>query len=164
MDPDPAHPWVVLCTAPDPDTADRLARDLVELRLAACVQVLPGMRSHYRWAGELQCESEVLLPRSVWMRAPGQPWKPASRINTRSAEILALPAQAWSAACMASGWRTARAAGVILLPPGAPPRAGEATTRSAGGSPPGGGPHEPGWPLPGPREEARANGGGKEAP
>ncbi|MEZ6005236.1 MAG: divalent-cation tolerance protein CutA [Planctomycetota bacterium] len=99
MDPDPAHPWVVLCTAPDPDTADRLARDLVELRLAACVQVLPGMRSHYRWAGELQCESEVLL----LIKSDARTW-PALEARLQDQhpyevpEILALPAQAWSAA------------------------------------------------------------------
>ena len=52
---------VVWTTAPDPDTAARLARGLVEARLAACVQVLPGVRSFYRWQGELHAEPETLL-------------------------------------------------------------------------------------------------------
>jgi periplasmic divalent cation tolerance protein len=36
------------------EDADRLARALVERRLAACVNVVPGVVSHYRWKGELQ--------------------------------------------------------------------------------------------------------------
>lgn len=38
-----------------------LAKGLVEDRLAACVQVLPRMRSIYRWKGEVQDDSEHLL-------------------------------------------------------------------------------------------------------
>ena len=40
---------VVLITAPDLETASRLARTLVEERLAACVNVVPLIRSIYRW-------------------------------------------------------------------------------------------------------------------
>lgn len=52
---------VVLTTAPDIDTARRLGRDLVERRLAACVQLVPGAISLYSWEGAVQEESEVLL-------------------------------------------------------------------------------------------------------
>jgi periplasmic divalent cation tolerance protein len=52
---------VVLTTAPDRDTALRLARGLVEERLAACAQVLPGLTSVYRWEGTVQEAGEVLL-------------------------------------------------------------------------------------------------------
>ena len=38
-------------TTPDAATAERLARVLVDERLAACVQVVPGVRSYYRWQG-----------------------------------------------------------------------------------------------------------------
>jgi periplasmic divalent cation tolerance protein len=41
--------------------AQALARDLVERRLAACVQVEPGLTSHYRWQGQLCEEAEVRL-------------------------------------------------------------------------------------------------------
>jgi len=58
--PDPAL-QVVLVTAPDLDTAARLGRALVEERLAACVNLVPGLRSIYRWEGALQDEAEVLL-------------------------------------------------------------------------------------------------------
>lgn len=52
---------VVLVTAPDADTAARLARTLVEERLAACGNLVPGVRSIYRWEGKICDEAEVLL-------------------------------------------------------------------------------------------------------
>ena len=55
----PVH--LVFCSCPDPDTAQRLATALVEARLAACVSVLPQMRSVYRWQGAVEQADEVLL-------------------------------------------------------------------------------------------------------
>jgi periplasmic divalent cation tolerance protein len=53
---------VVLCTAPaDGDHAQRLARGLVEARLAACVNVIANLRSFYRWDGAIQDDAEVQL-------------------------------------------------------------------------------------------------------
>jgi periplasmic divalent cation tolerance protein len=52
---------VVLTTAPNSDEADRLAHEIVEKKLAACVQVLPSMTSVYFWEGKIQTESEHLL-------------------------------------------------------------------------------------------------------
>ena len=52
---------VVLLTAPDSEVAARLARVLVGEGLAACVNVVPGVRSIYRWQGALQEDAEVLL-------------------------------------------------------------------------------------------------------
>ena len=52
---------VVLMTAPDADVAARIARTLVEERLAACVNVVDGVRSFYRWQGEVEDDAEVLL-------------------------------------------------------------------------------------------------------
>ena len=51
---------VVITTAPTEEEANRIARMLVERRLAACVQRMP-MRSIYRWQGELVDEEEYLL-------------------------------------------------------------------------------------------------------
>ena len=52
---------VVLSTAPDAGQAERLARRLVEERLAACVSQVPGMKSLYHWEGEVEEANEVLL-------------------------------------------------------------------------------------------------------
>ncbi|HWP94745.1 MAG TPA: divalent-cation tolerance protein CutA [Gammaproteobacteria bacterium] len=52
---------VVLCTCPDAATAERIAQTLVEEELAACVNVVPGLISLYRWQGAVQRDSECLL-------------------------------------------------------------------------------------------------------
>jgi len=51
---------VALMTAPDSQVAERIARVLVDEQLAACVNILPGLRSLYRWEGKLCDETEVL--------------------------------------------------------------------------------------------------------
>lgn len=48
-------------TAPDLDTARRIARILVESKVCACVNVLPGATSIYSWKGAIEEASEVLL-------------------------------------------------------------------------------------------------------
>jgi len=52
---------VVFSSCASPDEADRIARALVEKRLAACVSVLPRARSIYRWKGAVESEEEQLL-------------------------------------------------------------------------------------------------------
>ncbi len=53
--------YVVFCTCPDTAAAGRLARTLVERRLAACVNVLPALNSVYRWQGAIEEHDECLL-------------------------------------------------------------------------------------------------------
>jgi periplasmic divalent cation tolerance protein len=52
---------VVLVTAPTAEKAAEIARVLVEEKLAACGNVLPGIRSIYAWQGEIHDEAEALL-------------------------------------------------------------------------------------------------------
>ncbi|MFA5529366.1 MAG: divalent-cation tolerance protein CutA [Thiohalomonadaceae bacterium] len=52
---------LVITTCPDGETAGNLARHLVEARLTACVNIVPGIRSVYQWQGELVTDHEHLL-------------------------------------------------------------------------------------------------------
>ena len=58
MDPDSVV--VVLVTTP-PDEASRIARHLVDNRLAACVNIVPEIRSVYRWEDKVEEDGECLL-------------------------------------------------------------------------------------------------------
>lgn len=57
------HPDVslVLTTVPDTGAGERLVRELVEERLIACGNLVPGVASVFRWKGEIQREDEVLV-------------------------------------------------------------------------------------------------------
>jgi len=57
----PMPVFLILSACPDADTAQRLARTLVEERLAACVSLLPGAVSTYRWQGQVEQAAEVQL-------------------------------------------------------------------------------------------------------
>ena len=88
---------VVLVTAPDLETGARLARALVEERLAACVNVVPGVRSIYRYEGVIHDDAEVLLiAKTVSDRTEAL----TERVNALHPydmpEVLALPAPAGS--------------------------------------------------------------------
>ncbi len=54
-------PCMVYMTAADEDEARRIGGALVAERLAACVNVIPGMRSFYRWQGEVRDDREVVV-------------------------------------------------------------------------------------------------------
>lgn len=62
---------IAFCTCPDAATASRIAEALVGERLAACVSVLPGVLSVYRWQGAVERANEVqLLVKTVAARMP----------------------------------------------------------------------------------------------
>jgi len=56
-----AKVMAVLSTAPDSTTASQIAEALVGERLAACVNVVEGVSSIYRWKGAVQRDREVLM-------------------------------------------------------------------------------------------------------
>jgi periplasmic divalent cation tolerance protein len=56
-----SEPLLVLMTAGSQEEAERIARTLVGEMLAACVNVIPGVTSIYRWQGEIQQDQEWLL-------------------------------------------------------------------------------------------------------
>ena len=57
----PVSALICFCTCPDADSAERIATALVDERLAACVNVLPGVTSIYRWQGAVERAGETLL-------------------------------------------------------------------------------------------------------
>ena len=52
---------IVLSTAGSPEEAARIAHALVEEQLAACVNIVPGVRSVYAWQGQVQDDQEWML-------------------------------------------------------------------------------------------------------
>jgi len=58
MDPDFL---LVLCTCPTREAASAIATALLEERLAACVNQLPGVKSLYRWEGHVEDDDELML-------------------------------------------------------------------------------------------------------
>lgn len=55
-----ADAMVVLCTFPDIEQARQIGAALVERQVAACVNLLPGVESIYRWEGKVETAGEVL--------------------------------------------------------------------------------------------------------
>jgi periplasmic divalent cation tolerance protein len=51
---------IAFCTFPDAETARKVAMEIVDLRLAACANILPQVHSIYRWQGKLETGDEVL--------------------------------------------------------------------------------------------------------
>lgn len=100
---DPLPPaLVVLVTAPSREEAGELARLLVEAEEAACVSVVPGVTSIYRWQGRVQEAAEWLL---VIKTTPARQAALEALVRARHShdvpEILALPVWTGSEAYLA---------------------------------------------------------------
>lgn len=52
---------VVWVTVPDLEVGQRIARRVLEARVAACVNIVPGVESHYWWQGRLESSKDLLL-------------------------------------------------------------------------------------------------------
>lgn len=52
---------LIVCNTPDQAIADQLAQALIERRHAACVNVLPAVKSVYRWEGRIESAQEIPL-------------------------------------------------------------------------------------------------------
>jgi periplasmic divalent cation tolerance protein len=52
---------ICLVTCPSREVASGLAKTLVDSQVAACVNIVPGLQSVYRWKGEICIDEEVLL-------------------------------------------------------------------------------------------------------
>jgi periplasmic divalent cation tolerance protein len=90
---------VVLVTTPSAEVAAGLAHALVEARLAACGNVVPGLRSIYRWEGKVQDDAEALLVlKTTRDRFEALRDEVLRRHPYAVPEVVALPVEAGSAA------------------------------------------------------------------
>ena len=93
---------VVLVTAPTPERAAEIARALVEERLAACGNVVSGVRSIYRWEGSVQDDAEaLLLLKTTRPRFEALKERILALHPYQVPEVIALPVQAGSAPYLA---------------------------------------------------------------
>jgi periplasmic divalent cation tolerance protein len=101
---------LVLCTCPDRPSADCLAEALVRQRLAACVNLLPGIASVYRWEGQVErAEEQLLLIKTERRSYPALQEYIQRHHPYQVPEIIALPIVAgssdylqWVSACLRS--------------------------------------------------------------
>jgi periplasmic divalent cation tolerance protein len=83
---------VVLSTFPDADKAAQIARVLIDEHLAACVNLVPAVRSIYRWQGAIQDDAEALaVIKTTTERYPALASRLAELHPYDVPEILALP-------------------------------------------------------------------------
>ncbi|HEY5658379.1 MAG TPA: divalent-cation tolerance protein CutA [Myxococcota bacterium] len=94
-----ARASAVLISVPDLEMAGHIARTLVEERLAASVNAVPGVRSVYRWRGELREASEVLLvAKTASARVPALAARVQALHSYELPAVVALPLVDGSAA------------------------------------------------------------------
>ncbi|MBL8395738.1 MAG: divalent-cation tolerance protein CutA [Candidatus Accumulibacter sp.] len=85
-------PLLVLTTLPDRAAAELLARELVEARLAACVNIFAPCRSVYRWQGIVELADEVpILIKTSDARYPALEAAIRARHPYALPEVVALP-------------------------------------------------------------------------
>ena len=90
--------WVVITTTETCADAERLAHQLVERELTACVQILPQMTSVYRWQGKVEQANEALLLIKTTSAAYPKLEQAIKELHSyQTPEIMALPAAAVSA-------------------------------------------------------------------
>lgn len=83
---------LVFCTCENPAEADRIARTLVSERLAACANILGGVRSVFRWQGEVSEAEEVqILIKTAQNRYVALESRIAELHSYDTPEIFAIP-------------------------------------------------------------------------
>jgi periplasmic divalent cation tolerance protein len=93
---------VVLVTAPSAEKAAEIARAVVEERLAACGNVVPQLRSIYRWEGKVQDDAEALLVlKTTRARFDALRDRVVALHPYEVPEVIALPVEAGSAPYLA---------------------------------------------------------------
>lgn len=90
---------LVMTTAPDRETGERIVRQLVDERLAACGSLVPGVCSIYRWEGAVAREDEVLVLLKTRGASVERLFRRVAELHPyRVPELLGFPAAAASSA------------------------------------------------------------------
>ena len=101
-----AERFVVFVTAPKGELAAQIARTLVEEKLAACVNILPSVRSIYFWDDAVQDDEEqLLIIKTTAERYPALEERVRALHSYEVAEVIALPIERGSADYLS--WLTA---------------------------------------------------------
>lgn len=83
---------IIFCTCPDQTTGETIAHFLIEQRLAACVNILPGLTSIYRWQDQIETAVEhLLIIKSTQEQYPAIEQAITSHHPYDVPEIIALP-------------------------------------------------------------------------
>jgi periplasmic divalent cation tolerance protein len=83
---------LILCTCPDRGTSEKIAKRLVEGRMAACVNIMPGLTSIYTWQDRIEtAEEHLLLIKSTKERYPAIEQAIRELHPYELPEIIALP-------------------------------------------------------------------------
>ena len=83
---------VVLSTCGSAEEAERIARGLLEKKLAACVNILPAVRSLYRWKGAIEDDQEIFLVIKSSRALFGELQAEIGRLHSYEVpEIIAIP-------------------------------------------------------------------------
>lgn len=83
---------LVISTLPDRKTAEKLAHVLIEQQLAACINILPGVTSVYRWQGKVESADETMvLIKTTMVRYPALEAAIKKQHPYELPEIVAVP-------------------------------------------------------------------------
>ncbi len=84
--------FIVFITASSEDEAAKIARSLVEARLAGCVNIIKNIRSVYSWEGKIEDETEVLMIAKTQKKLLDPIIKKVRELHSYSVpEIIAMP-------------------------------------------------------------------------
>jgi len=90
---------LVLSTCPGSISAKKIAQDLVTEKLAACVNIIPGIQSYFSWVGKVDTANEHMLIIKTTLDAYDALEKRIQKIHPHELpEIIAVPIEAGSAA------------------------------------------------------------------
>ena len=86
------NPIVILTTASTKTEADKIATKLVQEKLAACVNIIPNIKSIYRWKDKISTDSEFLLIIKTVQRVEEEIFKKICKLHSYDTpEMISIP-------------------------------------------------------------------------